>query len=275
MKKILEKKKSERTSKHRVEFSDIVHNVVDESNVILEVLDARFIDGTRNNIIEQEIKDLGKGLVFVINKVDLLEKEDLAKLKQRLAVEKIMPYVLFSSKSRRGKKDLKDMIYIEGKKVIKKTEIAVGIIGYPNTGKSTIINFLVGKASAGTSNKPGFTKGLQKIRLSKNIVLIDTPGVIALDKYSHQLPSMISEHARVGARSYSDVKAPDFIVDKIMKTHPGILEKHYEIDANGDSEVLIEELGRKKGFIKKGNEVDFDRTSRYILKEWQEGKIRI
>jgi len=272
MKKVLEKKKSERTSKHRIEFSEIVGKVVDEADVILEVLDARFVDDTRNKAIEKQIKLSGKGLVFVINKVDLLD--NVKELKQKLAVEKIIPYVLFSSKSREGKKDLKDIIYIEGKK-IKKGEIAVGIIGYPNTGKSTIINYLVGKGVAGTSAKAGFTRGLQKIRLSKGIVLLDTPGVIALEKYSHQLPSMVAEHARVGARSYSDVKAPDFIVDRIMKTHPGILEKYYEIDAAGDSEVLIEELGRKKGFLKKGDEVDFDRTARFILREWQEGKIKV
>ena len=84
MKKVLEKKKSERTSKHRVEFSEIVGRVIDEADVIIEVLDARFVDGTRNKILEQEVKDLEKGLIFVINKVDLLPS--IKELKEKLNI---------------------------------------------------------------------------------------------------------------------------------------------------------------------------------------------
>ena len=60
-----------------------------------------------------------------------------------------------------------------------------------------------------------------------------------------------------------------------MQDYPGILEKFYGISAEKDSEKLLEELGRKKGFLLKGGIVDVDRTSRFILKEWQEGKIKI
>jgi ribosome biogenesis GTPase A len=274
MKPIIKKETTERESDYRLEFSDIVKRVIEEADVILEVLDARFIDNTRNKKLENEIKKLGKSLIFVINKIDLVDKSEIKKTKQKLDLENIKPYVLFSPKERRGKSGLKDMIHIEGKKITK-DEIAVGVIGYPNTGKSSIINYLTGKGSAKTSPKAGFTRGIQKIRLSKEIVLLDTPGVIALEKYSHQIPSKIAEHGKIGARSYNEVKDPEFIIDKIMKEYPGILEKYYNIQANGDSEKLIEDLGRRKGFLKKGNEVDTDRTARYILKEWQEGKIKI
>jgi ribosome biogenesis GTPase A len=60
-----------------------------------------------------------------------------------------------------------------------------------------------------------------------------------------------------------------------MKEHPGILEKHYKIDAKGNPETLLEELGKRKGFLRKGGEVNDDAVARLILKDWQEGKIKL
>ena len=65
------------------------------------------------------------------------------------------------------------------------------------------------------------------------------------------------------------------MVIELMKEFRGVLEKHYKIRSKYDSEILLEELGKRKGFVKKGGVVDEDKTARFILKEWQEGKIKI
>ena len=70
------------------------------------------------------------------------------------------------------------------------------------------------------------------------------------------------------------MKDPEFVVAKIMQEHPTLLEKFYKIESNGDVEALLEIFGRKHGFLKKGNQVDINRTARLILKDWQEGKIK-
>ena len=82
------------------------------------------------------------------------------------------------------------------------------------------------------------------------------------------------KHAKISVRTYDKVKDPEFVVMRIMKECPGRFEKFYNIQANGDVEILIEELGRKKHIIKKGNLVDNDRVARLILKDWQEGIIK-
>jgi ribosome biogenesis GTPase A len=138
-----------------------------------------------------------------------------------------------------------------------------------------LLNVLIGKSSAGVGSDAGFTKGIQKIKLSKGIILIDTPGVIPKEDYSHSEMQKIAGHTILGGRSYSQVKEPVFVVQEIMLKFPGILEKHYEIEANGDAEILIEELGKKQGFLKKGGIVNEDTTARSILKDWQTGKIRV
>ena len=70
------------------------------------------------------------------------------------------------------------------------------------------------------------------------------------------------------------MKNPEVVVTDLMKEYPMLLEKFYNILAEGDAELLMEELGRKKGFLNKGNLVDEDKTARFIIKDWQRGKIR-
>jgi len=182
--------------------------------------------------------------------------------------------------TRKGGKELRNKIKITAHNVKKPVDtalgkITVGIIGYPNTGKSSIINLLVGKPSAGTGADAGFTKGIQKVNLTSGIVLLDSPGVISRKAYSSSNILAMSQHTKVGARSSSQVKYPEVAVSEIMKEFPEVLEKFYSIDANGDAEMLIEKLGRKKGILKKRNEVNEDKTARLILKDWQEGRIKI
>ncbi|MFQ5531782.1 MAG: GTPase, partial [Candidatus Nanoarchaeia archaeon] len=180
-----------------------------------------------------------------------------------------------------GIKELRDKIKQTAKKIenptdIKTQKITVGILGYPNTGKSSLINLLIGKKSAGTGAEAGFTKGLQKIKLTPDIVLIDSPGVIPESKYSSSKKEAIAQHTKLGGRSYSQVKNPELSVARIMKEYPGILESFYNLKLRSKRNVeeLIEKLGRKKGFLKKGNKVNEDKTARFILKNWQEGKIK-
>lgn len=257
----------ENIGKQREKYPSIAIKIIDLSDIILEILDARFISKTRNLEIEKEIELKSKKIIYVLNKFDLvkkLEKENI----------NLYPYVVVSCKLRRGIKNLRNKIKIEAKKIFK-DKVTVGVLGYPNTGKSSLINILIGKKSAPTSREAGFTKGLQKIKLSENIVLLDSPGVIPKKEYLNIVQKQVSKNAIVGARSYSQVKDPDFIVADLMKEFAGVLENYYNIQANADSEILIEELGRKKKLLKKGNQVDVDKTSRLILKAWQEGKIKV
>jgi len=255
--------------KQRGKYPALILKIIQDSDIILEILDARFIEETRNLEIEEEIKSQNKKLIYVLNKSDLLLNRE----------KKInfSPSILVSCKERRDIRRLRDLIKIFSKKIKKNfgEKIIVGIIGYPNTGKSSLINLLIGKSSAGVGSEAGFTKGIQKLRLDENILLLDSPGVIPEKQYSHTEKEKISKQTIAGGRSYSQVKEPEIVVAKLISAYPKVLEKFYNISANGDSEILIEELGRKKGFLKKGGLVDGDRTAKYILRDWQTGEIRI
>ncbi len=262
--------KSEHTNKHRVAIPFQIDQVIKESDIILEVLDARFIEKTRNTEIEQKVKDSGKILIYIFNKSDLV---DVDKVRQEEGFKELKPNMFFSSKDRKGSAILRKLIKMELKK-IKKDLINVGIIGYPNTGKSSLINLLVGRSVSRTSSEAGFTKGIQKLKISNGVYLVDTPGIIPPAEKTHE-QRVLARHSQIGAITWDRAKDPQMVVNMIMQEYLGILEKHYRIDAKGDSEVLIEKLGRRSNYLKKGNLVDENRTAKKILKDWQEGKIRV
>ena len=259
--------------KQRVKYPRIVREVIEISDIILEILDARFIKETRNEEIENLIIEKGKKLVFVINKSDLSDKKVDKNIFGNLG-----PYVFISAKSGMGMATLRRLIKIEAKRAKLpegQNRVQVGIVGYPNTGKSTVINRIIRRGVASTSKQAGHTRGIQKIRMAENLLMLDTPGVIPDSKYSPIERKAQALDTKLGARTYSDVKYPDEVIHFIMQTNGKDIEKFYDIKADGNTETLIEALGRKKNILKKGAEVDTDRVARIILKDWQEGKIKI
>ena len=286
------------TNKHRRPQEVLAREVIRVSDIIIEVLDARFIDETRNLELEEEIKKKGKKIIYVINKADLIDSKQLMSSGKLNA---LFPYVLVSCKKNIGRSRLRDTIKIEVKRLRRENSIImrklksgildipgkekeaiikidkrahVGIIGYPNTGKSTLINVLAGGGAANAAPESGFTKGIQKIRFSKDILILDSPGLIPEKENLFVNTDDIKKHAKIGAKGYDRTKEPEFVVLEIMKEFPGKIEKFYGLEPSGDLELVLETLGKKWSFLLKGGVVDTDRTSRRILKNWQEGKIR-
>src|SRR3989338_7404666 len=128
---------------------------------------------------------------------------------------------------------------------------------------------LVGRPVARTAAEAGFTRGMQKIRLAKGVLLLDTPGVIP-EKETGSEKRNLEKHTQIGVRTWDKVKDPNITVFGLIKKYPGEFEEFYGIDSAGDMEMLIEKLGRKMNFISKGNLVDVDKTARKILRDWQE-----
>ena len=263
---------SDSMNQHRVAYPTLAREVVRISDVVLEVLDARFLEKTRHHAIEGDVAALGKKLVFVINKVDLV---DIDAVKRLLVKQGMKPYVLVSSVKRIGKQALKERIYIEVRRMnVAHATAHIGIIGYPNTGKSSLINYLAGTKAASTSAQAGHTRGIQKIKLAKGLFLLDTPGVIPDTEYKAPVRDDIKKHTEIGVKTYDTMKDPEFVVARLLQEHLGLLEDFYGIAAAGDAEILLETLGKRHHLLKKGGTVDQERAARLVLKAWQEGKIR-
>jgi ribosome biogenesis GTPase A len=242
-------------------FGWVVHKVIEASDIVLEILDARFIDETRNAEIEYKIKNTGKTLVHVINKCDFVNKKDLESRKKDLE-----NCVFVSAKKHLGTTLLKQKIkMLAGKKRLK--DAVIGVVGYPNVGKSSVINALKGKGSARVSSEAGYTKGKQLLRISSSIMMIDSPGVIEKRKQNE------NELVLIGAKNPTTLKDPDLAVLKLIKNYPDVVEMHYGVKPKCNKEKNLEEIALKLNYKKKGGVVDIERVSRKILKDWLDGKI--
>ncbi len=250
-----------------VNFWSIVNDVIDKSDILLEVLDCRLPDMTRNAEVEGKVKRAGKKLILVLNKADLIGQRTAEKEKRKFTKE--YPVVFVSTREHQGTKLLREAIL----KNTDKQEITVGVLGYPNTGKSSIINVLKGRKAAPTSPQSGHTRSLQRIRVTARIMMLDTPGVVPFIEKDEV------KHVLIGSIMHSDVQNADLSACEIIKHCNGIDEaiilKYYDVPAAPDEFSLLEAIARKRNIIGKGGVFDVERAARLVIQDWQMGKIKL
>lgn len=251
-------------------YKALVKDVINKADVLLEVVDARFPDETRNSEVEKEIIRLKKPFIIVINKCDLVSKEKLDKTKSRLS--RIAPTVFISSKDRSGTTMLRHQILASA--CIKGRDILVGTLGYPNVGKSSVINGVTGRHRASTSPVSGHTKGVQHVDAGSHIMFMDTPGVIPFDENDEYVQGLL------GIKDSTHLKDPVgvalMIIDKMLAENRTALESFYNVTLESpDSYSVLEQIGRKCNFLQKKGEIDEMRTATKIIADWQNGLLLV
>ncbi len=251
-------------------YKALVKDVIKKADVLLEVVDARFPDETRNIEVEREVGRLNKPLIIVINKCDLVSREKLEETKARLS--KVAPTIFISSKDRSGTTMLRHQILESAS--IKGRDILVGTLGYPNVGKSSVINSVTGRHRAGTSPVSGHTKGVQNVDAGSRIMFIDTPGVIPFgenDEYAQGLMG-VKDANHLQDKVGVSLK----IIEKMIAENKTSLESFYHITIeNENSHDVLEIIGKQCNFLQKKGEVDVTRTATRIINDWQNGLLSI
>ncbi|MFH1240619.1 MAG: GTPase [Candidatus Diapherotrites archaeon] len=247
-------------------FRKRVGQVIEKSDIIIEILDVRFPVICRNIGLEKKILEAGKKLVFVLNKSDLVSKNQSERIKKRFAENERVVFV--SARTKAGIGMLRRTI----KEISKGEKVTVGIIGYPNNGKSSVINALRGKKVTKTSIKAGLTRGEQLIKLDKNVMLIDTPGVIPFDVRDEAKLVMMCAKS---AERISDVEGAALgVLEMLIENYPEALEKRYGVELSDEAYDMLEKIAlKKKKLIGKG-EPDLHNTAKIIILDWQKGKIK-
>ncbi|MDD5193124.1 MAG: 50S ribosome-binding GTPase [Candidatus Nanoarchaeia archaeon] len=265
-------------------YWDLIKRIIQESDILLEILDARLVELSRNEEVEKLISEVGRPIIFVINKTDLADKNKVKE--QVLELEKKGEVVYISAKDKSSFKILLYMIkkvfseYGKRKGTEKplhreaKADIVVGVLGYPNVGKSSIINLLCHRKKAKVSRKPGTTHGIHWIRATPEIKLIDSPGVIPLSKEDD------IRYGLIGARGEETLRHPDVVAYAVIRLflekNKKKLEKFYDIVIEDENpEEIILQIARRRNFLIKGGELDENRVFSLIVRDWQDGTLRL
>lgn len=262
--------KTKRQIKEKIDLIDIIYEVIDAripiSSKIKDIDDIvknkpRIIIMTKSDLCDLEktnkhikyYESLGYRVVLV----DLINNKNLEKIKV------VTDEVLSDINKRREEKGLKI-----------RTARAL-IIGIPNVGKSTLINRLAGKKVVGVGNKPGVTKQLSWIRISKDVDLMDSPGIL--------WPKIDNKIQALNLACFSAIKEEILPIDEVacyilkymFLNYKDRLKERYNLDTldEDDYTEAYEIIGRKRGCLIRGNEVDYDKVSTLIIRDLNEGYL--
>lgn len=250
-------------------------------DVVFEIIDARIPRASRNPILNEIIGE--KPRVIVLNKADLADKEATQKwIKYFNSKNQIA--VVADSNQGKGIKEATDAAYkLMADKISKQVEkgrtgagIKAMIVGIPNVGKSTFINKAAKKQTAEVGNKPGVTRKNQWVRLSENINLLDTPGVL-WPKFDDEV---LARHlAYIGTIKDEILDTEELalrLIEELLVNHKRELYARYKIADDFEYDMsyeVMDEIGRKRGCLVRGGEIDYTKVANIVLDEFRNGKI--
>ncbi|XP_028574631.2 guanine nucleotide-binding protein-like 3 [Podarcis muralis] len=269
-----------------------LRKVIEASDVVLEVLDARDPLGSRCPQVEQLVSQMEgeKKILLVLNKIDLIPKENLEKWLDYLNQE--LPTIAFKSAMQQKDKTVQQKkhtkrrsAYIDLSRsslcfgsecllkllrehsVTKERVIQVGVVGFPNTGKSSIINSLKEVRACDVGPVRGLTKCLQIVHINKQIKMLDSPCIIAAPSNSA---------LALALRSTADIDAENLVgsVGAILKhCSKQKIMLHYNVPDYRNSLEFLTLLAQKRGMLKKGGLADTESAAKLFLYDWTGAKV--
>jgi len=246
----------------RDEVWGIVKRVIEKADVVLEVVDARDPMATRTRELERLVERMGKKLIIVINKADLVPRHVMEEWKRIL--EREYPTIYVSARDRLGTRYLWRIV----KRVSSNRPVTVAVVGLPNVGKSMILNVLRGRHSASTSPVPGWTKNPLLAKAATWLRVVDTPGVVPKGEEEE-----LAIRGALRPESLEDpVPAAVRLIDLLKKKDPKVLLKQYGVD-DEDPYAALEKIARRRNLLRKGGEPNVEEAARIVLRDWQSGEI--
>ncbi len=248
-------------------------------DAVCEIVDARIPMASRNPDIDAICGN--KPRIVVLNRMDLADPE-MTKRWMAYFRGKGMAAVATDCKSRKGisafqpavRSVLKEKLERNAAKGMNRP-IRVMVVGIPNVGKSTLINQISGRKGAKAENRPGVTRGKQWVTVDSGLLLLDTPGIL-WPKFEDPEVGMLL--AYTGAVKADVVDAEELayrLMELLWKYYPDTVRQRYKVDMPEGTPgyELLEEAGRKRGFLVSGGEVNTERMAKVLLDEYRSGKL--
>lgn len=243
------------------------------------VLDARCPTSCINPEFLKVVK--GKPIIYVLNKADLVDKPTIDKFKNHFTAQGQECVSLNATVSGNSKviiaainkifKSRLEQNKLKGANFITRAMV----LGVPNSGKSTIVNNLCKKARAVTGNRAGVTKSKQWIKVSENIEFMDTPGVLLPNFDDEQKAYNLAIVGSVKDEVLNLVEVATELIGHLNLIDKNILQSKYGVvyDVNTQSIGTLNQIGKKRGCVIKGGEIDLERAAKILLTDFRTGKL--
>ena len=250
-------------------------------DVVVELVDARIPLASRNPVLNEIIGN--KPRIIVLNKSDLADKPSTKKWIDFFKEKNIVAVAVDSSHGY-GIKDVIDEINNLMKEKIEKNEksgrvgisIKTMIVGIPNVGKSTFINKIAGKQTTAVGNKPGVTRKNQWVRLNDRIQLLDTPGVLWPKLDTEEIARHLAYIGTIKDEILDVEELALHLIEGLMKKNKKELFERYKISDDFTYDMtyeIMDEIGRKRGCLIRGGEIDYTKVANIVLDEFRRGVI--
>ena len=248
-------------------------------DIVIEILDARIPLASQNPDIENCIKDKNK--IIVLNKADLADNNITNKWIEFYKSNGIKAIAVESNNSK-GIKEVIEAIKSEydiiKEKYMQKGRIGrairVMIVGIPNVGKSTFINSIAKRNTAKVGNKPGVTKQKQWIKITNEIELMDTPGMLWPKLENKDFAMHLAFVGTIGENAIDKEEIAYYLLEYLIKNYPQRLTERFNISLDEKETVdVLEEIAKKRGAIISGGNINMQKVSDIILNDFQNGKL--
>lgn len=247
-------------------------------DIVIELLDARAPYSSKNPDIDNLAAN--KYRLIILNKTDLADPHVTTKWEEfyknkGFFVAKINAKTGEGIKNINGivKEACREKIERDRKRGIVNRPLRAMIVGIPNVGKSTFINSYTRKACTKVGNKPGVTKGKQWIKLSKDIELLDTPGILWPKFDDSKTGTRLAFIGSVNDDILSIVDIAYELIKFLQINYCNSLAERYNIEMDGNYVEILEMIAMKRGCIKKGDEADTDKAAALLLDDFRAGRL--
>lgn len=248
-------------------------------DAVCEIVDARIPISSRNPDIDSICGN--KPRIIVLNRMDLADPEATKRWIAHFR-SKGMAALATDCKSKKGiasfqpaiRSVLREKIERNAAKGMNKP-LRIMIVGIPNVGKSTFINQISGRKGAKAENRPGVTRGKQWVTVDSGLLLLDTPGILWPKFEDPNVGMMLAYTGAVKENVIDNEELAAFLITLLWKYYPEVVKQRYKIDMPQDTPgyMLLEEAGRKRGFLLARGEINTERMAKVLLDEYRSGKL--